>query len=550
MKQKMLAMLLVVVMVGSCLAGCGQTTNPDNETNQGGNTNEADETKEDGESAEAEGITADEFAGTTIKIAVVKNPLDESADFAENKDFIPIVEDATGIKVEWMVLDSATASEKASVILAGDDKPDVYLGGLGINVEKDFESFYDLSQDGLLETYAPDVLEDYAQMVNGGLDGLRMTDGSIRTLYTGLEISRNNDPQGIMMINQKWLDQLGLKIPETTDELYDVLKAFKENDMNGNGDTTDEIPLSFNQKFWCSKIMNLADSFGIGGLDASDDSHYYKVEDGSVLPTADTEEFRAFLEYGNKLASEGLLDVEGFSATSEQYLSNLKAGLVGCYWSWTPMSDMGMDNPYIYDYVVLKPVKGLDDVEPVKTGVKNSAKYGTGQFLIDASSENVEAALHWWNYLSSTTEMKWTVRGGAEGELWKMENGKPTDIAYSGSAVYTAGMADLCPLILADESLVLNLDDMTNSTTNRVYNVDEVWDMLSEETLPTKFISAEESEEGAFIKNEIVPFIDSFVATSIVEGVTDDTWAQYLKDLETYGYYEWIDWFNKVYFPK
>ncbi|MFQ9679625.1 MAG: hypothetical protein ACLRZH_05580 [Ruthenibacterium lactatiformans] len=34
------------------------------------------------------------------------------------------------------------------------------------------------------------------------------------------------------------------KVPETTDELYDMLVAFKEQDANGNGDPSDEIPFT------------------------------------------------------------------------------------------------------------------------------------------------------------------------------------------------------------------------------------------------------------------------------------------------------------------
>ena len=48
-----------------------------------------------------------------------------------------------------------------------------------------------------------------------------------------------------MYINQKWLDNLGLDMPTTTDELRDVLQAFREKDPNGNGQT-DEIPLFTN----------------------------------------------------------------------------------------------------------------------------------------------------------------------------------------------------------------------------------------------------------------------------------------------------------------
>ena len=45
-------------------------------------------------------------------------------------------------------------------------------------------------------------------------------------------------------INQTWLDNLGLKAPATLDELYDVLVAFRDQDADGNGDPSDEIPLA------------------------------------------------------------------------------------------------------------------------------------------------------------------------------------------------------------------------------------------------------------------------------------------------------------------
>ena len=45
-------------------------------------------------------------------------------------------------------------------------------------------------------------------------------------------------------INKRWMDNLGLQEPKSLDELYEVLKAFKEEDANGNGDPNDEIPLT------------------------------------------------------------------------------------------------------------------------------------------------------------------------------------------------------------------------------------------------------------------------------------------------------------------
>lgn len=48
---------------------------------------------------------------------------------------------------------------------------------------------------------------------------------------------------GMAWINKEWLDNLGLEMPQTTDQLMTVLEAFKTQDPNGNGEA-DEIPLA------------------------------------------------------------------------------------------------------------------------------------------------------------------------------------------------------------------------------------------------------------------------------------------------------------------
>lgn len=35
------------------------------------------------------------------------------------------------------------------------------------------------------------------------------------------------------------------------------------------------------------------------------------------------------------------------------------------------------------------------------------------------------------------------------------------------------------------------------------------------------------------------------MANSVLYGVTDESWESYLTDLETYGYYDWIEWYQK-----
>ena len=55
-------------------------------------------------------------------------------------------------------------------------------------------------------------------------------------------------------INQDWLDNVGMGVPETTEQLLDVLMAFKEQDANGNGDPDDEIPLAGATTGWNTNI--------------------------------------------------------------------------------------------------------------------------------------------------------------------------------------------------------------------------------------------------------------------------------------------------------
>ena len=53
-----------------------------------------------------------------------------------------------------------------------------------------------------------------------------------------------------LSINTTWLERLGLEMPETLEEFANVLRAFRDQDPNGNG-IQDEIPFSFMFDWWC-----------------------------------------------------------------------------------------------------------------------------------------------------------------------------------------------------------------------------------------------------------------------------------------------------------
>lgn len=543
MYKKVVALMLSLVMAVSVLTGCGNSSQSGEKENSV-SENSAEEvsseaTEENTSTEEMEEIPVDYFAGTELNIVVYKDPLDTSTDETYgNKPALKIAEEATGIKINWTVVDAATAADKVSVMLAAgpDAQPDVYLGWGLISesvLAQNTDMFYNLAEEGLLEKYAPNVLERY-EVVNM-LDNLKWPDGSIYSLavsalaqaYTGWAMSTQ-------VIRQDWLDQLGFEVPTNADELYEVLVAFRDNDMNGNGDPTDEIPLTFCSDYWEGELMLLANSFGISGSTWQKTTHYKMLEDGQVVSVCDTDKFRAFLEYFHKLAEEGLLDMEGFSQTSEQYIAKVDGGRAGSYIRHSAMEN---ETPFFYE--------GMEGITPSWSGEQNrlsAQKIG----FVATKDANIEAALHWWNYMHSSPELKYMAARGEEGHLWYIdEEGRIIqDESNPGDYVYQLDAIHPHPSNYLEE--YVTLVEPGSRIEKRTKTTEKYEDYIPEKGFSQRFVSAEAVEERSFIEIELFDYINGFIANSISEGVTDASWEAHLDQLEAVGYYDWIQWYQNV----
>ena len=541
--KKLLAMLLAGAMMVST-AACGSEKDRKSEETVPAKTTSQTAT-DSGSSAESEtadeGIAPDAFAGTEITVAIVHNPNDKGT--PEDKVILNILEEETGIKANIIEIDSGAQAEMVGVMLAG-DMPDIMIGLVGeSDIASNMELFYDLSEEGLLETYAPDILEDI-ESTSAGLESLVWEDGSIRTLMTNAEFKPTGQTNAIFFMNKAWLDQLGLDMPNSAETFYEVLCAFRDNDMNGDGDAGNEIPMSFCDKLYCGQLYNFMNFWGLASSGGSRAEYAFDGE--TVSPTLDTQQYRNFLEYTNKLADDGLLDLEGFSQTVEQ----ISSGLVGCFYGWAASLYTG--EAYAEDYVVCTPFGMMEGVDYVQSGYQNKFN-GNRTGVAFSADANIEACLHWWNYMASTPELKFTSFRGEQGMAWDYdENGNAVTISPDVSKLpegwtatnycYTYGF------LMGDRQSVLTLDEVTvDMKVARTQYVYELFDYLQpiEYQLPSKFISAEAVDERSFIEVELGPVINTFEATSITEGVTDESWEKYLDDLEAVGYYDWINWYQR-----
>lgn len=126
------------------------------------------------------------------------------------------------------------------------------------------------------------------------------------------------------MINKAWLDDLGLPVPTTLEELHTALKAFKDNDMsakyysNAPGST---IPMStgFDQWCWGQNIFYAGFGFTNWPNDVCND--LVLKNDGTVEFMCVTDQYRQAITYFHDWYAEGLMDVEMFSRSDTQLIS-------------------------------------------------------------------------------------------------------------------------------------------------------------------------------------------------------------------------------------
>ncbi len=518
------------------LTGCSSSSSTSSSSESTETT--TDTTTEETSSSSEEAEVVEEKEYIEFNIAVIKSANSICDDFNEMPAFAA-AEPATNVHINWTYVDEGN-SDKITALLTA-DLPDAFLYLLGQdNIASAYDSFMDISPY-MTDEYVPNMLASYEEL---GYDMNNQTweDGSIRCLPTGCVTNISNDAMGIMMINTEWLDELGMDIPTTTDELYDVLCAFRDNEMGGSN----TIPLAMCDSFWCGHVINLANAFGIAGNNNGDVYYYYQQKDGVVSPTLDTQGFRDFLEYTNKLVSEGLLDKESFTSTSAEYTTKIQSGAVGAFMAYSPYAWFD-DEETISKYAVV-PCIAADGYEFVKSGAQGRLVPKQAGFAITTACSDIERLLDWWDYLS-TGDMPYVMAYGEQGGFWDVDadgnHYQKTPDGLSDTFTvenykYTYGLVDGSTL---KETLDIP-EDEDSSGYYRIQMTEAVWDYLPTEIMPIHFVSEEKTSERTMIQTELVTYVSAFIANSAVSGIDDSSWDSFVAGLDTYQYYDWIQWWQ------
>lgn len=289
-----ISLMFVIIFVFSILAGCGNisTEKYDGNTIQA-STEKAAEKKEP------------DLLKIYIKEIYAGVPL--------NKEMISYMEEKTNTKLDFTVIPGDQLEEKLNLMLGSGERPDVIQF-----YNDDFELRYVdagmlMPLNDLLDK-APNLKKNWGDIC---WNAMKHSDGIIYAIpYKGSTVDFT------IMYRKDWLDKLGMKIPTTIDEYYDVAVAMSKGDPDGNG-KNDTYALGNCDGF--GDYRNFDHIFGAyGTLDRQWLEVDGRIVNGSVLPAA-----KEALKMMKKLYDAGAIDPEFITDNWDRSDQKVQKGIYG-----------------------------------------------------------------------------------------------------------------------------------------------------------------------------------------------------------------------------
>lgn len=237
-----------------------------------------------------------------------------------------VLKEYLNIEVDWLwEVPDDQYNTKLSVTLASGNVPDV--------LQCDFQTFNYLKEAGALvdlsavwEEYAsPALKESMAALDNEPLKKCTY-DGKLLAIPYATDAAERIQ---VLYYRTDWLKNVGLELPKTLDDFTNVIKAFRDNDPDGDGEkNTYGLAMYSNPLAGSISYMPIFNAFG------SYPSAWILKEDKLVNGLLQDETKEA-LDYLRGLYAEGYIDPEFATLSFEQAkarLANSQSGILAGYW--------------------------------------------------------------------------------------------------------------------------------------------------------------------------------------------------------------------------
>ncbi|MDO3408688.1 extracellular solute-binding protein [Saccharibacillus sp. CPCC 101409] len=315
------------------------------------------------------------------------------------------------VNAQYIPIPRGESVQKLNLLFASGDAPDVVFEfDTGFRNQL-YQQKQLLPVDDLIEKYSTnykELMEKYPVMKKAAVkpDGKMYEFGRVGYL-TGFQA---------LFIRQDWLDNLGLKAPETAEEFFEVAKAFTEQDPDGNG---------VNDTFGTA----LSGETG-GTIGTMFQSVGWVLQDGKLVRAWD--QANAANDFKKRLYDAGTVDKDFLADKNGQKAQqDWNNGKIGIFVGRTiDLANVGQYYEQLKKNVPEAEVKAIklpsSEFGRFAIGVNNPVQMTT---VINANAKNPEAAMQYIDFMASKEAVD-MLRFGEEGvDSVKGENGclRPID---------------------------------------------------------------------------------------------------------------------------
>lgn len=528
------ACLTVTLLLGGCSEKSGSTGN-----------SSAEETAAGSRQTEAGGRET-ESGGSQSELKIYKGLHTNLQQYVAGNEDLPLfkeIEKRTNTKLTFMTPPVGQEKEQFNLIVASGDYPDIFIDMWDNYTGKGAKALEDqviIRLNDLIEEEAPNIkaaLEQYPEAFHyvtnekGDVYGVPMVFTDNMQLVTwGVNLRKD------------WLDDLGLEVPETMEEYYEVLKAFRDEKGAASPFTV--------------TLAHLKDShFLVGAYGVS--TGFYQ-ENGEIKFGPEEPGYKEYLKTLNKWYEEGLLDQDFATIDANTRGAKMLNGQAGM--SWAPSKggvaawNQGLQEKEPDAVVIGAPYASLNKGEKVKFGKINPQ--GSMSGAISSTCKDPVAAIRFLDYMFSD-EGRILLNFGIEGESYTMAHGEPvimdmilhaTDMPvlskmnlYATSAEGNAGI----PTIV-DQRYLTQINAVTPNVTEAL----ETWAGSStfENELAGIVPLSSDSSKYASVMNEVTTYADEmFLKFVMGQESIDEKYEEYVANIEAKGIDQAIEIMQRAY---
>jgi len=477
-------------------------------------------------------------------------------------------EKMSNVRVNWQTVTADGWMDKVSLIIASGDLPDAIAAGTAFGGSAFTQS--QLDQYGSQGIFIPvqDLINEHSVHLKSYLEKnphiksfVTSLDGNIYGFFGVNECYHCNHQQKAW-INTTWLKNLNLEMPKTTDELKEVLMAFKTQDPNRNGEQ-DEIPMATAVD---GRRTNL-DGFLMCAFIYTDSDQNLVFDSNKKIQYAPAQnEWREGLKYLRDLYANGLIAPESFTQSTQVLAQTNEAGeepVIGVGFGGVNFLCSGSAvSDKFKQYDALPPLTGPNGYVSVAS-YNNLTPADVGLFVITKAAKEPALIMRWLDYFYSPDGRNF-IDMGMEGRDWRA--GEAGELDFNGNP---AKFVELVPNTeLLENNIILgqalpSIKDAAYREGKKVNSQD--WREGNGDTELMLFQATKLYEPFAFPNSDLVPTIValpdkitdfSLIKTSISEYVkqhvarfvtgdldinSDADWNNYIKGLNNLGLEKYLE---------